>query len=366
MPTSSLLLADRTTTTEESTTEITTTSASPTVSLADQPITTITARISFPSDLPAKIVPVGAPSSAPDGSSLISILFDDGLPWSFVATNESSAGQILLYMPPLLARALDIDQSQVINNALLGYQSTDFTSAQDSVVLTVWTGYVPTDKIDQLSAYLTTPSSPLYSELDMPGQLALQINPSLPLNAYGSTAGNGVKTFDPDEDGDDSNKTTIIAVVASFGSVIVLLTAVLGFRYMKRRKNASNDSAPPMRQLHLGSNSPVHDRASNAYSHGTGAGGRPVSNYSDASSGSGHSSMRSMSQDGADNRVSWFSGRYTDFNGSDDGHISPLQQSPHNSDPFADRRFSGLSGVSDAGARAEGARRIKTGNVVSL
>ena len=286
------------------------------MSLADRPVTTITAQISFPSDLPAKIVPQGAPTSAPENTALISILLQAGtLPWNFVSQNESSASQLLYYMPQLIANALNISADQVVNSALVGYQAADFTSGA-STVLTAWLGYIPADQVDQLASQLSAPNSDFYHPPQPQlQQLAAQVDPSLPLNSFSGSSGTNSKTGSfsvSNGDGSNHNKTTIIAVVASFGSVIVLLTAFLGFRYVRRKKAASLaavPASPQMRQMRLGT-SPAHShtgRFSGAFSQGT---GRPVSSVSDASSASDRSSL----SDGAytNNRgVSWYSGMFS-------------------------------------------------------
>ena len=365
----------------------------------DQPLSAMPVASAFPSNLPSKIVPPNAPLTAPEGSTLISILFDAAAyTWPFVVTSDDSAGQILLVMPTIIGKALNMTASVAINSALAAYQPSNFNGDANTLQV-LYLGYVQSELVDALQAALSTPTSYFYTATTgLASQIAAAVDPTLKLTSFSNTQqaiiGDGTTTQQQSTVAkDDSNKRTIIAVVASFGSVIVLLAAFLGFRYIRRKKTTGLSQQRPSARTSdpstLSSSPGMTSRGvfSGVFSQHNAA-GRPMSGVSDASSGSGHSSAHSVGggRDGTyhSRGVSWYSGRYTDF-GSEDGETDENSRTRglHRSfvasgtpsreeNPFADRRFSGgdrrFSGGSGGAAdpwmaRNEGVRRLKTGQV---
>jgi hypothetical protein len=352
-------------------------------SAADESISSIAIATVLPSSLPAKIVPVDAPTNLPEDSILVSILFAaQTMGWKWIVNSPDTASQVFAYMPSLLSSALNISESDVQTTALVAYQSLTDTDA--SQLMTVYLASMPADQLSNLQAQVRTPSSTLYTQSDpILQQLSQQLISTFPVNAFTSTeqATIGVGAGDSGaQQGSDKKKsnTTVIAVVASFGSVVVLLLAFLSFRYLRRKQESG---APNLRALQLGRDSPtgspvmsqrspnqrnVFSGLFNSHHYATSASDR----HSVGSSASGHSSDGGARNREVQRGISWYSGRYTDFGEDENGaprsrsvYGQAISQDLNGNNPFADRHASGEDDEAGWLARSEGVRRLKTGQV---
>ncbi|KAI0643037.1 hypothetical protein C8Q79DRAFT_1002798 [Trametes meyenii] len=245
----------------------TTTSSSATATLTnpDQPVTTFTLASSssvapdarpsqapLPSGLPLQILPAsGAHPGDPDltGYSQISILFDTGLNWKFVAQHSDSSSQIFAWMSPILQAALNLGPTQVKTYELKVYVPDDYTGPNDIDLLqTMWLGYIPSDNVDLLAQQLKVTSSAFYTSLGAPySQLAEHVISSFPVtNAVSggsSGAGSGSDSGATAASGSSSSKTrenAIIGVVSSLGAIALLILAFLVFRAVKQRRELAH------------------------------------------------------------------------------------------------------------------------------
>lgn len=318
-----------------------------------KPSVTITSQASFPTDLPSRIIP--ASDSFESGTALnaqaaqdkvptttISILLDDSMPWSWVVGNSDASGQIFYYVPQILSSALNISATQVETIALQAYQTTDSNDGS-SKILTVFLGSIPANYVDALATMIKTPTSPIYSQEGLQGQMAEMFVSSFSVTSYasedGSDSGEGSSNGGAKEIGkvqkkekDDKSKKIIIAVVVTCGVVLLAIAGYFAFRATKRGAIA------------LGGGSPKFDFRDRdmGYRNGAGGGGndgglRPfqlgggyregdrdslssTSTTSTTFSGSsprghGHGASTSVDLHGSDRRSSWW--RFSDGSGSD-------------------------------------------------
>ncbi|KAI0775505.1 hypothetical protein BD413DRAFT_471050, partial [Trametes elegans] len=201
----------------------------------------------LPPDLPLQILPAeGAHPGDPDlaGYSQISILFDAGLNWKFVAGTQKSSSQIFAWMPPILQASLGLTESQVKTYELKCYVPKSYQGVDDVEQLqTMWVGYIPTDNVDTLAQQLKVTSSAFYTSLQSPySDLAQHVVSSFPVTtAVGSgdsgsgSGGNGASS----SSGSSSSKSrenAIIGVVSSLGAIALLILAFLVFRAVKQRR----------------------------------------------------------------------------------------------------------------------------------
>ncbi|GAA6002522.1 uncharacterized protein JCM10292_007710 [Rhodotorula paludigena] len=226
--------------------------------VSGKPSVTITSQVAFPTNLPSRIVPDSFDdgSTADDGTAstnalaqqdketetTISILLDDSMPWEWVVENSDASGQIFYYVPIVVTSALNITLDQLQTKALQAYQTTSSTG--ESQILTVFLGSLPASYVDALSAMIQTPSSPIYSQPGLPGQLAQTFVSSFSVTSYSaesatsgdsssgttSAADAGAKRTD---DGSNKSKTIIIAVVVTCGVLLIAIAGYLAFRATK-------------------------------------------------------------------------------------------------------------------------------------
>lgn len=243
------------------------------------PSVTITSAIGFPTDLPTKIVPAttssssstdengtvnigGAAAAAPivasasDGTTQISILFGPELAWLWMTQNSQASAQLFTYTPLAIAAALNISPSLVRTVSLAAYQPSGY-DGNAATILTVYLAVIPTVDVDALQAQIKAPNSPLYQQTGVQGQIAKLMNPafsilaysstdqtsggsggtSLSSNALDSTNLNGATTSSTAGDAgglSQRSKTIIIAVVVTFGIVILGIAAYAALWSTKR------------------------------------------------------------------------------------------------------------------------------------
>jgi len=167
------------------------------------------------------------------------------MPWSWVVENSDASGQIFYYVPIVVTQALNVSLSTLETIALQAYQTTDSTGA--STIRTVFLGSLPTSYVDALSAMIQTPSSPIYTQDGLPGQLAQTFVSSFAVTSFASESGSddgesgsassadGTSTRRTSKDGgsSDKSKTIIIAVVVTGGVLLIAIAAYLAFRATK-------------------------------------------------------------------------------------------------------------------------------------
>lgn len=203
----------------------------------------------LPANLPSAIVP----ASTEDGDSahvddqLVNLLFSTSLPWSFVANNSEATAQIMLYTPKMLESALALNDSACSTVMIKAYQPASLNGAATES-LTLWVGYVPTDVVPDLQAQIKAyPSSALYNQTGIPGELALQVDRSYPVlsNAAVATSSNSGANSASSSGGSsnggglsDRDKDILIGVTVSVGGTLWLVLVVWVYRRMRRNAKA--------------------------------------------------------------------------------------------------------------------------------
>jgi hypothetical protein len=327
---------------------------------------TITSQVAFPTGLPSRIIP--ASSSDTDTSrtvsageevvatTVISILLGESLPWTWVVSNSDASGQIMYYMPILLAQALDITTDDIQTVALQAYQSASYDPTKEDVILTVYLASIPSIYVDSLEAMLKAANSPLYTQDGISGQLAVQFVSSFSVTAYAATELAASNSGSTSSDGtavttvskSDNSKTIIIATVVSCGIVLLAIAAYLALRATKRGAIAlgsasprmdrarERDMDPTLRTFQLGGGrTQVRDSFSSTSTASTGFSG---SSRDDGAAGAGRHGA-STSVDMSDRRSSFWR-----FSGGSGGAGAPAS--------------SPSSGGGVAGDMREGPRRI--------
>lgn len=185
----------------------------------------------IPSNVAPRIVPQGNEQPQPPNTALISILLNlNTLPWSFVYGNPESQSQIFIAFPKLLSNALDIPITDVRNVALQIYQP----AGKSDQFGTQWLGYIPQDQFSTLEAYISTPSSPLYNQTGLAGQVAAQIDPSYPITSYMNKQAQSNQTAHTEAQNDKRKRNIIIGVCVGVGGALWAAISIWIYKRLKR------------------------------------------------------------------------------------------------------------------------------------
>ncbi|KAH9824162.1 hypothetical protein DFH28DRAFT_921653 [Melampsora americana] len=226
---------------------------------------------SFPTTWPRYIVPSNTPTSPPDNSTLISILFSNALSWPWLVTNSNASSQVLVFMPALISTALNIDPSEVVTQSLQAYQPADFAADDESAMLTIWLGFIPSQYVNTLQAMLKDPQSAFYNQSNpIYEALSKTVDPSLPITTFSSQARaaqrNAATTTVNDDTPPPANqgqKAAVIASVTSCGAAILAIGLFLAARQSKQKMRpgripfsggSGSGARSNLRALHLPSN----------------------------------------------------------------------------------------------------------------
>ncbi|EKM49699.1 uncharacterized protein PHACADRAFT_201388 [Phanerochaete carnosa HHB-10118-sp] len=200
----------------------------------------------LPANLPSLIYPPGGPGTNPGpGFTLISLLFDEELPWNLVATSSDSATQIFAWTPLILAAGLNVSESQVLTYALQVYVPSSYQSTQDADELgTIFLAYIPTGQVDTLAQQLLVKTSALYNALGPPyNTLAAHFVATFPVGSTPPSDSTNPQSNNDTSSGSsgasNSSKTredAIIGVVSSLGAITLIVLAFLGVRAVKQRR----------------------------------------------------------------------------------------------------------------------------------
>ncbi|KAG0149355.1 hypothetical protein CROQUDRAFT_329228 [Cronartium quercuum f. sp. fusiforme G11] len=206
----------------------------------------------FPATWPRYIVPSNTPTSPPENTTLISILFSNSLNWPWLVTNSNASSQVLVFMPALVSTALHIDPSQVVTQSLQAYQPTSFNANNEGSMLTIWLGYIPNQYVDELQAMLKAPQSAFYNQ-DNPIYTALgkTIDSSLPITTFSSQAHAAQQAAAVSASSDQSSpaadsgqKMAVIASVTSCGAAILAIGLFLVARQSKQNLKRGGAAFP--------------------------------------------------------------------------------------------------------------------------
>ncbi|KAI0265715.1 hypothetical protein BC834DRAFT_824777 [Gloeopeniophorella convolvens] len=231
------------------------TTASPTNSDPDAAATTLSIappssvptapapQAALPSDLPARVYPPNTlDTSDLSGYTLVSVLFDQFLPWQFVAEETQSQGQLFLWFPVIVQTALNLTTDQVKTFALQVYVPAAYTGPQDrAMLLTTYLLYIPTADVATLANQIKVASSPFYDALGDPYKsLAGHVNPAFALNAVqdpndvpGTPGGADAAAA---KHSSNARTDAIIGVVSALGGLTLLILAVLVVRSVRRAR----------------------------------------------------------------------------------------------------------------------------------
>ena len=234
---------------------------------------------------------------------------------------------MLLYLPELVATALNTTAGEVQTYALQAYQGSDYDGNADTI-LTAWLGWIPSDQVDNLQAMIKAPNSAFYSASGILGELASTVDSSFSLTSFASQKAAIEKSNAATSSGSSSGttkktKTIIIAVVVSCGVLILALCAYFAIRATKsgaialpgspsaRHEHANRDRLDPrLRSFQLGqghrdSGSTISTISSGGYD------GRSGHAVAGSSAGRAASHGLSSSVDHSNERGSWwrFSGQ---------------------------------------------------------
>lgn len=196
----------------------------------------------FPATWPRYIVPSNTPTSAPENSTLISILFSNSLNWPWLVTNSNASSQVLVFMPALISTSLNIEPSEVVTQSLQAYQPSSFNADNEGSMLTIWLGYIPSQYVDELQAMIRAPQSALYTQSNpIYNALAKTIDSSLPITTFSSQARAAQQAQatapknEVDQPADRGQKVAVIASVTGCGAAILAIGLFLAARQSKQK-----------------------------------------------------------------------------------------------------------------------------------
>jgi hypothetical protein len=127
----------------------------------------------------------------------------------------------------------------VTTYALQAY-SPAATQGESTELLTKWLGYIPGSLVSDLTAYIKTPSSPLYRQAGITGQLAAQIDSSYPIT--GSTVPDTTASAAGSADTGSKSKShrdVIIGVCVGVGGALWIGLIFWIYRRVKRNHDAN-------------------------------------------------------------------------------------------------------------------------------
>lgn len=130
-------------------------------------------------------------------------------------------------------------ETNVTTYALQAYAPAA-TQGESTELLTKWLGYIPTDRVTDLTAYIKTPSSPLYRQAGITGQLAAQIDSSYPIT--GSSTTDSTTSSDANSEADSkkqSHRDVIIGVCVGVGGALWIALIFWIYRRVKRNHDAN-------------------------------------------------------------------------------------------------------------------------------
>ncbi|TDL22097.1 hypothetical protein BD410DRAFT_265758 [Rickenella mellea] len=248
---STLIVAPTTTSGSDSLTITNPDQATTTASLVGVSQTLAATQAALPSGLPARFLPAEGVTANDDlsGYSPVSIMFDSGLNWAFVAANpDSVAGEIFAYLCVVLEAALSISQDGCKNYALQVYEPSTYQGPQDvSQLRTTWIGFIPSDTVNTLAAQIIAKQSPVYTgTTGIPNELAQHIDPSYGVKAvtdpFSSSDGghNSNTTSSASSSADNVRRDAIIGVCAALGGIAVCILIWLVARNIKRRRESQH------------------------------------------------------------------------------------------------------------------------------
>nr|KIR86097.1 hypothetical protein I308_03630 [Cryptococcus tetragattii IND107] len=204
----------------------------------------------IPSSMPTLIVPgnsvannakagTGSDDDPIKGDTLIAILLAaEQYPWWFVVESSDATSQLFNTFPTLISNALEIDSSVVSTYGLQVYQPASWNGDETSL-LTQYMAYIPSECFDTLNAYIQTPSSPLYNQTGIEGQLAAQINTAFPLAAAASDTTPSSSSTSEGSSSSKKKRNIIIGVCVGVGGALWI--ALVWWVY--KRTKRSNDKA---------------------------------------------------------------------------------------------------------------------------
>lgn len=107
-------------------------------------------------------------------------------------------------------------------------------------LLTKWLGYIPSGLVSDLTAYIKTPSSPLYRQAGITGQLAAQIDSSFPITGS-TTPDTTASTPGSAASGSKSrsHRDIIIGVCVGVGGALWIALIFWIYRRVKRNHDAN-------------------------------------------------------------------------------------------------------------------------------
>ncbi|KAG1743256.1 uncharacterized protein EDB91DRAFT_1051499 [Suillus paluster] len=214
-----------------------------TLSLASAAPTSQPSAAPFPTYLPQFIVPQTALNTqdVPTSDVMVSVLFNQSLNWVWVATNSDTPGQIFEYFPQVIATALGIDVSVVLNYQLMVYEPSTYTGPQDASQLgTIWEGYIPSNQVSTLASLISNKKSSFYTgqEGSIPTALAECVDPTLDLSSISGPTPGGSSSSSSSSS--TVRQDAIIGVVTSLGAIALIILAVVVYRYYKRRQEVAH------------------------------------------------------------------------------------------------------------------------------
>jgi hypothetical protein len=283
----------------------------------------------------------------PQDSTLVSLLFDQSLSWTWMVQNSNASGQVLFYTPLVIMAALGLtNASDVQTVALEAFQPVTF-DGDASKLLTVFLAFVPASSASDLQAMVSAPTSQFYQQSGIQSQIAAAVVPTFSIFSYSSTAaapGTGDSSALSASDtsanaaadaGKQRSNTIIIAVVVTFGVVMLALAGWAAFRSTKRgaillsSRQQEPRTDPHHREFQLGQGGRMQTRDSTSSSIASSSSSRsstgsdPFSSHEATAGGGSRGHGTSSSVDVSDRRGSWwrFSSASAGGHGSNDGPV---------------------------------------------
>lgn len=188
--------------------------------------------------------------------TLVSILFDSALSWTWVTSNPDSSAQIFAFMPSICGVAVGISGGEIQTYGLQVNIPSSYKSPADVGQLgTIWLGYMPQNTVNTLAAQIKVASSAFYTGLQNPvaQSLAQHVVSGFAVDSVsdpngGQGGSNAVASGGSTTEGSSkSREDAIIGVVSALGAIALCVLAFLVYRSVQRRRELRHHrlSDPP-------------------------------------------------------------------------------------------------------------------------
>ncbi|TXT13380.1 hypothetical protein VHUM_00747 [Vanrija humicola] len=133
----------------------------------------------------------------------------------------------------MLSNALNIPQPAIKTYGLKVYEPVGW-DGNTATLGTQWIGYVPSDQYPTLQSYIATPSSPLYNQPGLAGQLAAQVDSTHLIDSASNSKTNPAGNSAEQKKASSRKRDIIIGVCVGVGGLLWILVVVWIYKRVKR------------------------------------------------------------------------------------------------------------------------------------